>query len=161
MKIALGSDHAGFETKQALVEHLRKMGHEVQDLGAPSPEASDYPIYAEKVAEAVVSHQADRGILVCGNGIGMSIVANKFPGVRAALVMTEKMAEQTREHNDSNVLSLAGRDLPVETNLKLADVWLKTPFSNADRHVRRVEEISKIEKDHLVQDLSNPASKRR
>ena len=161
MKIALGSDHAGFETKQALVDHLRKMGHEVQDLGANSPEASDYPVYAEKVAEAVVSRQADRGILVCGNGIGMSIVANKFPGVRAALVMTEKMAEQTREHNDSNVLSLAGRDLPIETNLKLTDVWLRTPFSNADRHVRRVQEIGKIEQEQLNQGFSSQGSNRR
>lgn len=161
MKIALGSDHAGFETKQALADHLRKSGYQVEDLGAHNSEASDYPVYAEKVAEAVASHQADRGILVCGNGIGMSIVANKFPGIRAALVMTEKMAEQTREHNDSNILSLAGRDLPVETNLKLADVWLKTPFSNVDRHVRRVEEIGKIEQEHLAQDLSNPGSKRK
>ncbi len=149
MKIAIGADHAGFDLKQALVKHLGEKGFQVQDVGAPDAQPSDYPIYAEKVAQAVASRQADRGILVCGNGIGMSIVANKVPGVRAALVFTEKMAEQTRSHNDSNVLSLAGRDLPMETNLKLTDIWLNTPFSNVDRHVRRVEEIRDIEKAHL------------
>lgn len=149
MKIAIGADHAGFDLKQALVKHLGDMGFQVQDMGASDSQPSDYPIYAEKVAQAVASHQVDRGILVCGNGIGMSIVANKLPGVRAALVFTEKMAEQTRSHNDSNVLSLAGRDLPLETNLKLTDIWLKTPFSNIDRHIRRVKEIGDIEKVHL------------
>jgi ribose 5-phosphate isomerase B len=149
MKIAIGTDHAGFDLKQALVKHLGEKGYQVQDMGANNAEPSDYPIYAEKVAEAVASRHADRGIVICGNGIGMSIVANKVPGVRAALVFTEKMAEQTRSHNDSNVLSLAGRDLPIETNLKLADIWLNTPFSNVDRHVRRVKEIGDIEKEHL------------
>lgn len=149
MKIAIGSDHAGFDLKQVLVKHLEGKGYQVEDMGAHNAEASDYPIYAEKVAQAVAANQADRGIVVCGNGIGMSIVANKVPGVRAALVFTEKMAEQTRTHNDSNVLSLAGRDLPVETNLKLADIWLSTPFSNVDRHIRRVHEIEDIEKAHL------------
>lgn len=146
MKISIGSDHAGFDAKEALVKHLAAQGHQVEDVGAYNNEASDYPIYGEKVARAVAEKRADRGIVVCGNGIGMSIVANKVPGVRAALVLTEKMAQQTREHNDSNVLSLAGRDLPVEANLKLADIWLKTPFSNVDRHVRRVQEINDMEK---------------
>ena len=146
MKIAIGTDHAGFDTKQALVKHLRGEGYQVEDLGAYNSEPSDYPLFAEKVAKSVAAKQVDRGILICGNGIGMSIVANKFPGVRAALVFTEKMAKETREHNDSNVLSLAGRDLPVETNLKLADIWLKTSFTNVERHARRVEEINEIEK---------------
>ena len=94
MKIAIGSDHAGFDTKTALIQHLVKTGHVVHDLGAYDGLPSDYPIFGEKVAIAVSKEQADRGILVCGNGIGMSIVANKFPGVRAALVFNEKMAEQ-------------------------------------------------------------------
>ncbi len=149
MKIAIGSDHAGFDLKQALAKHLEEQGHQIQDVGAPNSEPSDYPLYAEKVAKAVAGREADRGILVCGNGIGMSIVANKVPGVRAALVFTEKMARDTREHNDSNVLSLAGRDLPLETNLKLADIWLKTPFSNLDRHSRRVGEIKAMEKTYF------------
>jgi ribose 5-phosphate isomerase B len=146
MKIAIGADHAGFETKEALVKHLKGEGHQVEDMGAYNSEASDYPVFGEKVAKAVADHHADRGIVVCGNGIGMSIVANKVPGVRAALVFTEKMAQQTREHNDTNVLSLAGRDLPLDTNIKLTDIWLKTPFSNVDRHIRRVQEINEMEK---------------
>lgn len=149
MKIAIGSDHAGFELKQVLVKHLQQQGHQVEDVGAYNNQASDYPIYGEKVAKAVSEHQADRGIVVCGNGIGMSIVANKFPGVRAALVFTEKMAKDTRDHNDSNVLSLAGRDLPEATNLSLADIWLSTPFSGVDRHARRVHEIESIEKSQF------------
>jgi ribose 5-phosphate isomerase B len=148
MKIAIGSDHAGFDLKQALVKQLKESGYQVEDLGAFNSEASDYPLYAEKVAKAVAAQKADRGIVACGNGIGMAIAANKVPGVRAALVFTEKMAKDTREHNDSNVLSLAGRDLPIETNLKLADIWLKTPFSKAERHERRVQEITDIEKAH-------------
>jgi RpiB/LacA/LacB family sugar-phosphate isomerase len=151
MRIAVGSDHAGFETKEALVNHLKKEGHEVVDMGANSNEPSDYPIYGEKVARAVAAHQADRGIVVCGNGIGMAIVANKIPGVRAALVFTEKMAKDTREHNNTNVLSLAGRDLPIDQNLKMADVWLKTPYNKVERHERRVEEITAIEKKVLGQ----------
>ena len=149
MKIAIGADHAGFETKQALVAHLKSLGHQVTDMGASNAEASDYPLFAESVAKAVASKAAERGIVVCGNGIGMAIAANKVPGIRAALVFTEMMAKDTREHNDSNVLSLAGRDLPVETNLKLADIWLNTPFTNVERHSRRIGEISEIEQEFL------------
>ncbi|SRR5665213_436553 len=147
MKITIGADHAGFELKEALVQHLKQEGHTVEDVGAYNTESSDYPVYGEKVAKAVADKQADRGIVICGNGIGMSIVANKFPGIRAALAFTEKMAQATREHHDSNVLSLAGLDLPVETNLKIADLWLKTPFSHIDRHSRRMAEIDQLEKD--------------
>jgi ribose 5-phosphate isomerase B len=147
MKIVIGSDHAGFELKQALVPHLQKSGYTVDDVGAFNTEPSDYPVFGQKVAKAVADNQADRGIVICGNGIGMSIVANKFPGVRAALAYTEKMAKDTREHNNSNVLSLAGRDLPVETNLKITDIWLKTPFSELERHEKRIAEITQLEKD--------------
>jgi ribose 5-phosphate isomerase B len=146
MKIAIGADHAGFELKEVLVQHLIKSGYTVEDMGSHDSEPSDYPIFGEKVARAVADHKVDRGIVVCGNGIGMSIVANKVPGVRAALVFTEKMAKDTREHNDTNVLSLAGRDLPNDMNLKLTDIWLKTPFSKAERHERRVEEINDMDK---------------
>ncbi|HVZ81798.1 MAG TPA: ribose 5-phosphate isomerase B [bacterium] len=151
MKIAIGSDHAGFDLKQALVKHLQEKGHKVEDFGAYDAQPSDYPLFGEKVAGAVATGEVERGILVCGNGIGMSIVANKVPGVRAALVFTEKMAQQTRSHNDSNVLSLAGRELPVEANLKMADVWLETPFSKEERHVRRVGEITDLEKKNSNQ----------
>jgi len=146
MKIAIGSDHAGYDLKKVLVDHLKKAGHTVNDVGAYTPDASDYPVFGEKVALAVSNKQADRGIVICGNGIGMSMVANKVPGVRAALVFTEKMAKDTREHNDSNVISLAGRDLPNDLNLKLADIWLNTPFSQAERHQRRIDEIAQLEK---------------
>lgn len=153
MKIAVGSDHAGYETKNALVRKLRELGHEPKDHGTESPEPCDYPPVAEKVARAVASGAAERGILICGNGIGMAIVANKVPGVRAALVFTEKMARDTKDHNDSNVLSLAGRELPVETNLRLAEAWLATPFSGAERHARRVKEIGEIEAKYLKGNL--------
>ena len=149
MKIAIGTDHAGFELKQALAQKLKEWGYEVQDEGAYNTEASDYPIFAEKVAKSVASGEAERGIVICGNGIGMSIAANKVPGIRAALVVNEKTAKETREHNDSNVLSLAGRDLPVDFNLKLAEIWLKTPFTHIERHVRRVEEIEKMDQTYL------------
>jgi ribose 5-phosphate isomerase B len=148
MKIAIGSDHAGFTAKEAVTKFLTSEGHEVSDLGAYNSEPTDYPLFAEKVAVSVAKGQAERGIVICGNGIGMSIVANKIPGIRAALVTSEKSAEQTRAHNDSNVLSLAGRDLPVETNLRLAKIWIDTPFSGIDRHQRRVEEILRIENEY-------------
>jgi ribose 5-phosphate isomerase B len=147
MKITIGADHAGFELKDVLVKHLKAAGHTVTDVGAFNPEPSDYPVFGEKVAKAVANKEADRGIVICGNGIGMSIVANKIPGIRAALVFTEKMAKDTREHNDSNVLSLAGRDLPDDLNLKLADIWINTPFSQVERHQRRVNEITEMEKE--------------
>ncbi len=153
MKITIGSDHAGFTAKEAVAAMLRNLGHEVSDLGAFNLEPSDYPYYAEKVALSVARGQAERGIVICGNGIGMSIVANKIPGVRAALVTNEKAAHDTRDHNDSNVLSLAGRDLPVETNLKLAKIWVETPFSGADRHQRRVDEIHQIERKYEAEKL--------
>ncbi len=146
MKIAIGADHAGFEAKQALVGALRADGHVVEDVGTDSPAPCDYPDYALKVAEAVASKRCERGIAICGNGIGMAIVANKVPGIRAALVFTEKMAKDTEEHNNSNVLALAGRDLPIETNLKLTRTWLNTVFTKVERHVRRVEKIEEIEK---------------
>jgi ribose 5-phosphate isomerase B len=151
MKIAIGSDHAGYAVKEAVIAMLTDLGHEVADLGAYNAEPSDYPVFAEKVAVSVAKRQAERGIVICGNGIGMAIVANKIPGIRAALVTSEKGAHDTRDHNDSNVLSLAGRDLSVETNLKLVKIWIETPFSGVDRHQRRVNEISRIEEEYEKQ----------
>ncbi len=148
MKIAIGSDHAGFTVKEAVVAFLKGKGHEVTDMGSYNAEPSDYPLFAEKVAVSVSSGQSERGIVVCGNGIGMSIAANKVPGIRAALVTSEKMAHDTRDHNDSNVLSLAGRDLPVDLNLKIVQIWTQTPFSGVDRHQRRIDEITQIEKKY-------------
>ncbi len=151
MKIAIGSDHAGFAAKEAIVPMLRRLGHEVSDQGAFNSEPSDYPLFAEKVSLSVAKGEAERGIVICGNGIGMSIVANKIPGIRAALVTSEKGAHDTRAHNDSNVLSLAGRDLPLETNLRLAHIWIETAFSGVERHKRRVEEINRIDEEYEKQ----------
>ncbi len=150
MKIAIGADHAGFDAREALIKHFKASGHEVLDCGAVKIDPNDdYPVYAEKVAEAVAQKKVDQGVLLCGNGLGMSIVANKVPGVRAGLVMSEKMAHDTKTHNDCNVLVLAGRDLPIEANLKLADYWLSLTFDDKGRHARRVQEIKDIEKKFL------------
>jgi ribose 5-phosphate isomerase B len=146
MKIAIGADHAGFVTKAELIKNLKSWQHEITDVGTFTLEATDYPLFALKVGEAVASNKVERGILICGNGIGMSIVANKIPGIRAALVLNEKIAVQTREHNDSNILVLAGREIEVAENIKITQIWLTTQFSFAERHVRRIKLINRIEK---------------
>ncbi len=144
MKIALGSDHGGFETKQALAEEVRARGHEVVDYGVNGNESVDYPDYGAEVAGAVSRGDVDCGVLVCGTGIGMSIVANKFPGVRAALVTDEFMARMAAEHNNANVLVLGGRTSGPEGALTLLRAWLDTPFEGG-RHQRRLDKIALIE----------------
>jgi ribose 5-phosphate isomerase B len=146
MKIAVGSDHGGFERKKSVVRTLRKLGHTVDDFGTDSIESCDYPDYAAKVGEAVARGQAERGVLVCGTGIGMSIAANKFPKVRAAVVWNVKTAALASEHNKANVLCLSGRGGLIRPALipKMLRAWLTTPFG-ASRHERRVNKISKIE----------------
>jgi ribose 5-phosphate isomerase B len=146
MNIAVGSDHAAFGLKQKVVERLRAMGHQVEDLGTNSTAACDYPPIARDVAERVAGGKAERGVLMCGTGIGMSIAANKVPGVRAALVYSEKVAAGTRDHNDSNVLVLAGREFEDEANLRMMEVWMGTPYSGEERHRRRLKQIEDIEK---------------
>lgn len=146
MKIALGSDHAGFEPpaplfKPAMAEWLRARGHEVVDCGCSGPEAVDYPDVAKAVAEQVASGACERGVLICGTGIGMSIAANRVAGVRAAGCATEKMAQLAREHNDANVLCLGRRLLTFEQCEAIAEVWLDTPASQLERHRRRVEKM--------------------
>jgi ribose 5-phosphate isomerase B len=148
MKIAIGSDHAAFELKGLILDRLKSLGHQVEDLGTHTSASCDYPPIAEAVAKRVSEGKAERGVLMCGTGIGMSIAANKVPGVRAALVYSEKVAAGTRDHNDSNVLVLAGREFSNEENLRMLDVWMKTPFSNEDRHVRRLKQISEIERNN-------------
>lgn len=145
MKIAVGSDHAAFGLKTKVIERLRSQGHSVEDLGTHSEASCDYPPVAFDVAGRVSQGAAERGILMCGTGIGMSIAANKVAGVRAALVYSERVAAGTRDHNDSNVLVLAGREFSDEANLRMMDVWMATPFSQGDRHKRRLEEISNYE----------------
>jgi len=145
MKIALGSDHAGFELKEKIKKYLTGKGISVDDRGTNSSESVDYPDFARVVGEEVVNKQADRGILVCGTGIGMAIAANKVPGIRAANAHNESEAQIIREHNDSNVLTLGGRVLDENSAYKIIDLWLSTPFAGG-RHARRVEKIAEIER---------------
>jgi RpiB/LacA/LacB family sugar-phosphate isomerase len=140
LTIALGSDHAGFDLKQALKQHLSG-SFQVDDFGPPSPDPSDYPDYAQPVGRAVAEGRARFGILMCGTGIGVSIAANKIPGVRAALCSTEEMARLARAHNDANVLCLGGRTLGVESAVAIADAFLKGNFERGGRHQRRVEKL--------------------
>ena len=146
MKIALGADHAGYELKDQIKEHLQRTGIEVQDRGTSSPESVDYPDFADKVAHDVQSHRADLGILVCGSGIGMAIAANKVTGIRAANVSSEYEAQMSREHNNANVLALGARIVKPAVALGIVDKWLATEFAGG-RHERRVEKITAIEKE--------------
>ena len=145
MKIAIASDHGGCELKEKIVELLKEKGLEVIDYGVDNPESVDYPDYGIKVANAVSKGIAERGILSCGTGIGMSIVANKFPDVRAALCYDMFTARMSRLHNDANILVLGGRVLDKEIALMMVDVWLRTGFEGG-RHQRRLDKISEIEK---------------
>jgi ribose 5-phosphate isomerase B len=146
MKIAIGADHAGFELKNRLRDWLRAEGHQVDDAGTHTPESTDYPDYAGRVGRAVVDGRAERGILVCASGAGMSIAANKIRGVRAVLVSTVEQALLTRAHNDANVLALGARFLEQAAAEELVQVFLSTPFEGG-RHGRRVEKITQMEVD--------------
>jgi len=147
MKIALGADHAGFELKEKIKQKLAAEDITVDDRGTNSTASVDYPDYARAVAEEVAANKADLGILVCSTGIGMSIAANKVPGIRAAKVDTEFEAERSREHNDANVLALGADTVSSDEAMKIVDTWLKTPFSNGERHERRVQKIAAIERE--------------
>jgi ribose 5-phosphate isomerase B len=147
MKIAIGSDHAGFELKEKIKELLKELGHEYNDYGTDSSESVDYPEYGLKVAEAVSKKECDKGILICGSGIGMCMSANKVPGVRAALCMNPEMARLSREHNDANVLTMGSRLIDENTAKEIVKVWLKTKFLG-DRHLRRVNKMVNIEKKY-------------
>ena len=139
MKIVVGADHGGFAYKQKIVEFLKKKGITVEDYGTYSEESCDYPVFAKKVAQAVASGEFDRGILICGTGIGMSIAANKVKGIRAALCGDTFSAHATREHNDSNILCLGARVIGDELALDIVNVWINTEFSKQERHQRRID----------------------
>ncbi len=143
---AIASDHGGFAMKTQLMEHLRESGVAFEDLGCYSEESVDYPVYAKKAAQGVVDGIYERAILVCGTGIGMSIAANKFPGIRAALCSDCYSAEMTRLHNDSNVLCLGGRTIGTELAKRIMDIWIETPFSAVEKHARRIEMVRELEK---------------
>lgn len=144
MKIAIASDHAGRELKGEIVAFLKESGIDVTDYGVDNPESVDYPDYGIKVARAVSKGIMDRGILSCGTGIGMSIVANKFPDVRAALCSDMYTARMSRLHNDANILVLGGRTLEKDIALLMVEVWLKTGFEGG-RHQRRLDKIRDLE----------------
>lgn len=139
--IAIGSDGAGYNLKSAIIKHLEERGIEYKDFGTDSTASVDYPIYSKKVAEAVASGECERGIVCCGTGIGVSIVANKVKGIRCALCGDCFSAEATRQHNDANMLALGERVTGIGLALKIVDTFLDTEFSNVDRHVRRVKMI--------------------
>jgi len=140
MKIALGSDHAGYELKEALKSYLSEKPIAISDMGTHSTDAVDYPDFGRAVALMVAAGEVDRGILLCGSGIGMSIVANRVPGVRAALCTNEETARLSRLHNDANVLVLPGRSTDVTEAQRILDVWLATDFEGG-RHQRRLRKI--------------------
>ncbi len=140
MKIAIGSDHAGFALKGAVIRHLEKEGHRVADYGTHSSESTDYPDYAHAVAEALRDPSFDFGILICGSGNGVCMTANKHPHIRAALAWNRDLAALARQHNNANVLCLSARFIDTSLALELVDVFLSTSFEGG-RHARRVEKI--------------------
>jgi len=145
MILAIGCDHGGIVLKPAILEYLNQKGIAYKDFGTFTTDSVDYPVYAKKVADAVASGECDKGILLCGTGIGMSIAANKVKGIRAAVLSDEFSAAACSAHNDANVLCLGGRVLSPEKAVKLVDLWLTTPFEG-NRHVRRLGLIADMEK---------------
>lgn len=150
MKIAIGSDHGGFRLKEEIVKVIEKLGHEVTDYGCTCDDSVDYPDYASKVCDKVVSGEVDRGILICGTGIGMSIAANKIPGIRCALVHDVFSAKATREHNDTNVLAMGERVIGPGLAAEIVNVWLTTEFSNEERHVNRIRKVISLEESQSL-----------
>lgn len=147
MKIAVASEHQGFRAKDRILSQVRELNHEAIDFGPSSEEMCDYPDFAAKAARAVSSGAVDRAILIGGTGIGMNIVANKFPGIRAALCHDDLSAQVSRSHNDSNVLCLSVNLIGDDVTLRLIKIWLETPFEGG-RHARRVAKISELEQGH-------------
>jgi ribose 5-phosphate isomerase B len=143
MRIAIGSDHAGFELKNSIKGFLEKNGYETEDFGTFNEDSVDYPDYAKKVCESVLAGTCERGILVCGSGVGMSISANRYKGIRAVLCTNLYLAEYSRRHNDSNVLCLPGRLMEKEPAEKAVAIWLETAFEGG-RHERRVNKMDEL-----------------
>ncbi len=143
MKIAIGTDHAGYRYKEMIKAHLESLGHEVRDFGCFSEEAADYPAFIQPVARAVQAHEYERGIVLGGSGNGEAIAANRFTGVRCALCWNEETATLSRAHNDANALSIGARMIPEELALRIVDVWLATPFEGG-RHERRIRMLDNL-----------------
>ena len=143
MKIAIGSDHAGYEYKQKLIEYLLELGHEIKDFGTDSVEPVDYPEFIYPVARAVASGEFERGIVLGGSGNGEAIVANRVRGIRCGLCTNEELARLARAHNDANMISLGQRIIPFETAISIIKIWLETPFDGG-RHKRRIDLIDSL-----------------
>jgi ribose 5-phosphate isomerase B len=144
MKIAIASDHAAFDLKEKIVQHLKDMGHEPMDFGVHDNKSVDYPDYGAKVGKVVSEGEYERGILLCGTGIGMSITANKFSGVRATLVYDNYTARMSRLHNDSNILVIGGRTTGISTAFDIVETWLTTQYEGG-RHALRIKKISDLD----------------
>jgi len=146
MRVVLGSDHAGFEMKQEMLKYVRDLGHVVVDVGAHDTSASDYPDYAEALGTAILKNKAERGILICGSGVGSSMAANKIPGIRAGVCHDCYSAHQGVEHDNMNVLVLGSRVIGIALARDLVSIFLDATFSNEDRHLRRLAKIQLLEK---------------
>lgn len=149
MRVVLGSDHAGYELKQQLIDYVRELGHEVLDVGTHSTASVDYPDFSEAVGQAVIEKRADRGILICGSGIGSVISVNKIPGIRAGVCHDCYSAHQGVEHDDMNVLVMGARIIAVALAQDLVKVFLSAEFSNEDRHRKRLDKVKALEAKHL------------
>ncbi|MCR5673471.1 MAG: ribose 5-phosphate isomerase B [Lachnospiraceae bacterium] len=149
MKVAIGADHGAFDRKREVIDYLKERGHEVKDFGTYTPDSCDYPAIGLAVAKAVASGEYDRGIVMCTTGIGISIVANKVRGIRCALCNDVTSAKLTRAHNDANMLSMGAGVIGPNLTMDIVDVFMNTPFSNEEKHVRRLSQLKKIETEEL------------
>ena len=143
-KIAIASDHGGFDLKKNVISSLQNKGLEIEDLGPSNTDSVDYPDYGIKIAHAILEQRVERGIVICGTGVGMSIVVNRFPGIRGTLCSDVYTAKMCREHNDSNILIMGGRVIGKDLALEIVEIWLKTNFEGG-RHQRRLDKINKID----------------
>jgi RpiB/LacA/LacB family sugar-phosphate isomerase len=150
MKLVIGSDHAGFQLKAAMGDLLRSLGHEVLDVGAFNENPSDYPDYAEAVGRAVLEKKAERGVLICGSGVGASVAVNKLPGIRAAMCHDTYSAHQGVEHDDMNVLVMGSRIIGVKLAEELVKAFIAAKFTNEERHVRRLGKVKALEAKYLT-----------
>ena len=157
MRVVFGSDHAGFELKQTLIDYARDLGHEVLNVGTDGPEPVDYPDFAEKVGKTILDGKADRGILICGSGVGASVSANKISGIRAAICHDCYSARQGVEHDGMNVLVLGARIVGASLARDLARIFLEAEFTNEERHKRRLEKITALEATGKGDCLLSPA----
>ncbi|MEW6571589.1 MAG: ribose 5-phosphate isomerase B [Nitrospirota bacterium] len=149
MKLAIGADHGGFQLKNEIAQFLKKVGHDVIDLGAYNEEPSDYPDFARAVCQKIMEKKADRGILICGSGVGACVAANKFPGIRGAVCHDTFSARQGVEDDNVNVLCLGARVIGTGLAKEIVNAWLSAAFSNVERHRKRLAKVEKIEKEFL------------